>query len=334
MRHHGILTPGLCQYPGYAWPPQHTLAMRHTGTSPVSKLPTIPADVPQARMPLLLNVHVVCGTAFSNVGIQAPRYLQPMANLEPPVFTLLPSSATSGAQPPPSSSSSMDAPPRAVAEFLAIVRRRIYDATSPTVVGKHLETLRYHSEQPSPFSCGHLGPYLSLAARSLIQEAETFALCTECLHDLVSEQINGTVYEDPNVSWYFAGDPAIAAMAQARYYISLLHLHYDLKNWNPNHGQTSLNQADLDLLNLLLWRDLMTFQVEWWLSDNAAVSLLDGAFRFVRHRANLLDLADDDPRETARLLGLLSHEEKMKLEGTFGRAYIDSDGSIQRLNPK
>jgi len=228
----------------------------------------------------------------------------------------------------------MDAPPRAVAEFLAVVRRRIYDATSPASRDKYLEILRYHSAQPSPFSCGHLDPYLSLAARSLVQEAEPFALCTECLHDLVSEQINGTVYEDPNVSWYFAGAPSRAAIAQARYYISLLHLHYDLKSRNPNHGQTSLNQADLDLLNLLLWRDLMTFQVEWWLSDNAAVSLLDGAFRFVRHRANLLELAENDPRETASLLGLLSREEKKTLEGTFGRAYIDSDGSIQRLNPK
>jgi len=123
-------------------------------------------------------------------------------------------------------------------------------------------------------------------------------------------------------------------MAQARYYISLLQLHYDLITWIGDQLTSRHRQSDLELLNLVLWRDLMMFETDWWLSDRASISLLDGAIQFTRHIRSFVEHTDCDCREAAQLLGLISHEEKGALKESFEGNRIELDDGYLWLERK
>ena len=155
----------------------------------------------------------------------------------------------------------------------------------------------------------HLPP----AAQFLIREATDFAMCIKCLHEYVWAQTSGTAFEQPVVNWYPETHPGLAVMAQARYYISALHVHYHLQSVEAQRAIEAFNLTDLVVFDRVLWRALMTFDVDWWLTDSADVTMLDGAIQFVRHRVMHLDLADFDPRFAAHLLALLPLEQVMHL---------------------
>lgn len=198
----------------------------------------------------------------------------------------------------------LDGPALVLATALAAPRRRVYEATDPSNLYA-LANLLHNSypAEPRPFRCGHTCHYITPAARHILREAEPQLVCLWCLTETVHSVLERDLYPAFTADWEFGSDDRDHG-AIARYYVSLLELHYEL---NARAGATllaKLTEADRRALIYFLWDQLSTFNTEAWLSEDGELSLLQGANQAVRHLQRAKHTYDRDHYELATLLGL------------------------------